>query len=170
MRKLNIGLSEEQRAGVIELLNHDLSNAYLLLIKTKKYHWDVVGPQFRSLHQLWEEHYQALTENIDALAERVRALGGYPIGTAEGFLKYASINDRNIQAICSCCSIKPVKKSAVPSSLNSSPHCSTCRRRLRITSSWSSTKRDTISVAKGKSPICSLIEAYFRKPSAVPIG
>lgn len=93
MRKLNIGLSEEQRAGVIELLNHDLSNAYLLLIKTKKYHWDVVGPQFRSLHQLWEEHYQALTENIDALAEQTRALGGYPIGTAEGFLKYASIKE-----------------------------------------------------------------------------
>jgi starvation-inducible DNA-binding protein len=93
MRKLNIGLSEEQRAGVIDLLNHDLSDAYLLLIKTKKYHWDVVGPQFRSLHQLWEEHYQTLTESIDAMAERVRALGGYPIGTAEGFLKYASIRE-----------------------------------------------------------------------------
>ncbi|MEG3933911.1 MULTISPECIES: Dps family protein [unclassified Microcoleus] len=93
MRKLNIGLSDEQRAGVIELLNHDLADAYLLLIKTKKYHWDVVGPQFRSLHQLWEEHYQALTLNIDAMAERVRTLGGYPIGTAEGFLKYGSIKE-----------------------------------------------------------------------------
>ena len=93
MRKLNIGLSEEQRQGVVDLLNRDLSDAYLLLIKTKKYHWDVVGPQFRSLHTLWEEHYTALTENIDALAERVRALGGYPIGTAEGFLKYASIKE-----------------------------------------------------------------------------
>ncbi|MEP6516348.1 Dps family protein [Microcoleus vaginatus] len=93
MRKLNIGLSDEQRAGVIELLNHDLADAYLLLIKTKKYHWDVVGPQFRSLHQLWEEHYQALTLNIDAMAERVRTLGGYPIGTAEGFLKYGSIQE-----------------------------------------------------------------------------
>lgn len=93
MRKVNIGLSEEQRQGVVELLNHDLSDAYLLLIKTKKYHWDVVGPQFRSLHQLWEEHYQALTTNIDAMAERVRQLGGYPVGTAEGFLKYASIKE-----------------------------------------------------------------------------
>lgn len=93
MRPLNIGLSEEQRQGVIDLLNRDLSDAYLLLIKTKKYHWDVVGPQFRSLHQLWEEHYQALTESIDAIAERIRALGGYPIGTAEGFLKYASIKE-----------------------------------------------------------------------------
>lgn len=93
MRPLNIGLSEQQRQGVIELLQHDLANAYLLLIKTKKYHWDVVGPQFRTLHQLWEEHYTALTENIDAMAERIRALGGYPLGTAEGFLKYASIQE-----------------------------------------------------------------------------
>jgi starvation-inducible DNA-binding protein len=93
MRKLNIGLSEEQRQGVIDLLNRDLSDAYLLLIKTKKYHWDVVGPQFRSLHTLWEEHYNALTANIDSMAERVRTLGGYPIGTAEGFLKNASLKE-----------------------------------------------------------------------------
>ncbi|MBE9181642.1 DNA starvation/stationary phase protection protein [Oculatella sp. LEGE 06141] len=93
MRKINIGLSEEARNGVCDLLNHDLADAYLLLIKTKKYHWDVVGPQFRSLHELWEEHYQALTETIDSLAERIRALGGYPIGTASGFLKYATIQE-----------------------------------------------------------------------------
>jgi starvation-inducible DNA-binding protein len=93
MRTINIGLSEEQRQGVVDLLNSDLSDAYLLLIKTKKYHWDVVGPQFRSLHQIWEEQYQALTINIDSLAERVRALGGYPVGTAEGFLKHASIKE-----------------------------------------------------------------------------
>ncbi|MCU0525909.1 MAG: DNA starvation/stationary phase protection protein [Elainella sp. Prado103] len=93
MRKLNIGLSEEQRQGVVNLLNQDLADAYLLLIKTKKYHWDVVGPQFRSLHELWEEQYQALTANIDSLAERVRTLGGYPVGTAKGFLQMASVKE-----------------------------------------------------------------------------
>ena len=93
MRPINIGLSEEQRQGVTDLLNHDLADMYLLLIKTKKYHWDVVGPQFRSLHQLWEEHYTTLTETIDSAAERIRSLGGYPVGTAEGFLKYASIKE-----------------------------------------------------------------------------
>ncbi|MHC5726915.1 MAG: Dps family protein, partial [Nostoc sp.] len=93
MRAINIGLTEEQREGVINLLNQDLADAYLLLVKTKKYHWDVVGPQFRSLHQLWEEHYQKLTLNIDALAERIRALGGYPIGTLEGFLKLATLKE-----------------------------------------------------------------------------
>jgi starvation-inducible DNA-binding protein len=90
---INIGLSDQQRQGVVDLLNKALSDSYLLQIKTKKYHWDVVGPHFRTLHELWEEHYEALAENIDAIAERIRALGGYPLGTAEGFLNQASLRE-----------------------------------------------------------------------------
>lgn len=93
MRVPNIGLSEEQRQGVVELLNKDLADSYLLIIKTKKYHWDVIGPQFRTLHTLWDEQYEALSLNIDAIAERVRALGGYPIGTAKGFLENATLRE-----------------------------------------------------------------------------
>jgi starvation-inducible DNA-binding protein len=93
MRKINIGLTDSQREGVVDLLNHDLADAYLLLIKTKKFHWDVIGPQFRTLHELWEEQYNALTISIDSIAERVRMLGGYPVGTADGFLKMASIKE-----------------------------------------------------------------------------
>ncbi|MEB3267294.1 MAG: Dps family protein [Leptolyngbya sp.] len=93
MRPINIGLTEAQRCGVIELLNRDLADAYLLLIKTRKYHWDVVGPQFRTLHELWQEQYEAIAVSVDDIAERVRALGGYPIGTAEGFLRYASLKE-----------------------------------------------------------------------------
>jgi len=93
MRPLNIGLTEDQRRGVINLLNSDLSDSYLLVIKTKKYHWDVVGPQFRTLHELWQEQYEAITENIDSFAERIRALGGYPLGTAQGFLNSASLSE-----------------------------------------------------------------------------
>jgi starvation-inducible DNA-binding protein len=78
-RKINIGLSNRERAGSISLLNIALSNAYLLLIKTKKYHWDVVGPQFMTLNKLWEEHYQSLSLSVDEFAERIRMLGGYPV-------------------------------------------------------------------------------------------
>ncbi|MCX7595959.1 MAG: DNA starvation/stationary phase protection protein [Fischerella sp.] len=95
MRPLNIGLTEEQRQGVINLLNQDLADSYLLVVKTKKFHWDVVGPQFRSLHEIWEEQYEQLSENIDSIAERVRALGGYPIGTMEGFLKAGTIKEQS---------------------------------------------------------------------------
>jgi len=93
MRTINIGLTDEQRQGVINLLNHDLADTYLLLVKTKKYHWDVVGPQFMTLHKLWQEHYEALTINVDVIAERVRTLGGYPVGTMEGFLKICSLKE-----------------------------------------------------------------------------
>jgi starvation-inducible DNA-binding protein len=93
MPSINIGLTNEQREGVIDLLNHDLADAYLLLVKTKKFHWDIVGPQFLTLHKLWEEHYNVLTENIDAIAERTRTLGGYPIGTMKGFLEYTSLGE-----------------------------------------------------------------------------
>lgn len=90
---MDIGLSEEQRAGVIELLNHDLADTHMLIIKTKKHHWDVVGPEFRSLHLLWDEQYTTLSANEDQIAERIRQLGGYPVGTAQGFLKYASLKE-----------------------------------------------------------------------------
>ncbi len=93
MRKINIGLTDEQREGVNNLLNSDLSDSYLLLVKTKKYHWDVVGPQFRSLHLMWDEQYQILSATIDSIAERVRTLGGYPVGTMQGFLKLATIKE-----------------------------------------------------------------------------
>jgi starvation-inducible DNA-binding protein len=93
MRAINIGLTDDQRHGVINLLNQDLADAYLLLVKTKKYHWDVVGPQFMTLHKLWQEHYEALTINVDVIAERVRTLGGYPVGTMAGFLKICSLKE-----------------------------------------------------------------------------
>ena len=93
MPKLNIGLTKEQLHGVTELLNRDLADFYLLIIKTKKYHWDVIGPQFRTLHELWEEQYEALSINIDETAERIRSLGGYPLGTAAGFIEYSTINE-----------------------------------------------------------------------------
>jgi len=93
MRQINIGLSEEQRKGVIELLNRDLSNTYLLQLKTKKYHWDVIGPQFRTLHEIFEEQYTLLSESIDSIAERIRQLGGYPVATAQEFIDLASVKE-----------------------------------------------------------------------------
>ena len=93
MRQINIGLTDEQRQGVIRLLDCDLADSYLLLLKTKKYHWDVIGPQFRTLHELWQEQYEALSDNVDAYAERIRMLGGYPTGSAEGYLKLSSIKE-----------------------------------------------------------------------------
>jgi starvation-inducible DNA-binding protein len=93
MRALHIGLTDEQRRGSIARLDEALANEMLLLIKTKKIHWDVVGPQFLTLHKLLDEQYATLTEFVDTVAERVRTLGGYPVGTAAGFIESATLRE-----------------------------------------------------------------------------
>ena len=54
----DIGLGAKERAGSIQAMNVALANASLLTIKTKKFHWDVVGPQFSMLHKLWDDQYE----------------------------------------------------------------------------------------------------------------
>lgn len=91
--KIFIGLTDEQRQGVIELLNRDLSDTFLLLIKTKKANWDVWGPEFKILQSLGAKQCNVLMHNIDSYAERTRILGGYPVATVAGFLQMATIQE-----------------------------------------------------------------------------
>ena len=90
MKPINIGLSEAQRREACVLLNRTLCNESLLLIKTRKFYWDVVGPQFMTLHKLWDTQYEALSEHVDEIAERIRYFGGFPVGTAAGFIEHGA--------------------------------------------------------------------------------
>ena len=83
--KMNIALSDEQRNGVVEILNTLLSDEYVLYTKTRNYHWNVVGPQFTELHEFFEEQYNELNLIIDDVAERTRALGSNALGTVAEF-------------------------------------------------------------------------------------
>ncbi len=56
-------------------LKNCLADTYALLLKTQNYHWNVTGPNFFSLHTLFEGQYNELFLAVDELAERVRALG-----------------------------------------------------------------------------------------------
>ena len=93
LSKISIGLQTSTRATIIAQLNVSLANAAVLSVKTKKVHWDVVGPQFRSLHQLLDENYTAIEEMIDALAERARMLGGHTIGTMADFTHHSELSE-----------------------------------------------------------------------------
>jgi starvation-inducible DNA-binding protein len=72
---LNIGLAADYREKMSVDLSAILAATYRLLIKSHLYHWNVVGPIFKSLHELTEAHYEALFEATDIIAERIRALG-----------------------------------------------------------------------------------------------
>jgi starvation-inducible DNA-binding protein len=91
--KTNIGLSDESRKGVVEILNARLCDEYTLYTKTRKYHWNVVGPRFSQLHEFFEEQYEIIEEMIDEIAERARQLGGKSFGTMEEFVRHSSIKE-----------------------------------------------------------------------------
>src|SRR5690554_1587988 len=89
----HIGIADKNRAGVISLLNALLADEHVLYIKTRSYHWHVTGPHFVGLHQLFEEQYTALAQEIDEMAERIRILGGKALGSMQEFLKHTRLEE-----------------------------------------------------------------------------
>ena len=69
------------RTQVIELLNARLADAIDLGTQTKHAHWNVKGPNFIALHELFDQVAEHLEDHIDTIAERVTALGGTARGT-----------------------------------------------------------------------------------------
>lgn len=69
------GLDENYRDEMSQKLSDVLAAAYSLTIKSQIYHWNVVGPLFKPIHEITEEHYNDLFAAIDVIAERIRSLG-----------------------------------------------------------------------------------------------
>ena len=90
---IDIGLAKEARHGVIELLNRELCDENILYLKTKNYHWNVVGSDFSERHAFFREQYEALDEIIDELAERIRDLNGKSLGTYTEYLDHGKLKE-----------------------------------------------------------------------------
>lgn len=91
--KTDIGVKDDARKKLVETLNMRLCDEYVLYTKTRKYHWNVVGPRFSQLHEFFEEQYEIIDEMIDETAERARQLGGKSLGTLDEFVRHSSINE-----------------------------------------------------------------------------
>ncbi len=83
--ELNIGIAQDSQNDVAELLIAILADEYLLYTKTRKYHWNVVGPHFNDLRKFFEAQYEKLDQLIDDIAERARSLGANAVGTLTEF-------------------------------------------------------------------------------------
>ncbi len=92
--RVNIGLSGSDRDGVVGILNTLLSDEYLMYTKVRNYHWNVVSSDFSELHKFFEQGYEALNDIVDDVAERVRSMGGFSLGTLEEFLKHTRLVER----------------------------------------------------------------------------
>lgn len=72
---IKTGLDAKVRKRIAGQLSTVLADTILLQIKSQVYHWNVVGPLFKPLHELTEDHYNNLFGAADEIAERIRMLG-----------------------------------------------------------------------------------------------
>jgi starvation-inducible DNA-binding protein len=89
--KIDIGISETDREAIATGLSRLLADSYTLYLKTHNYHWNVTGPLFNTLHQMFEAQYTELATAVDEIAERIRALGHRAPGSYKEFAALTSI-------------------------------------------------------------------------------
>jgi starvation-inducible DNA-binding protein len=86
MLPMKDGVSEKNRKSVIECLHQELADHYVLMTRTRFYHWNVEGPEFHDLHELLDQQYTLIAEQVDQIAEQANQLGGKAPGTLAWFL------------------------------------------------------------------------------------
>ena len=91
--KIDIGISEADRAKIAEGLSGLLADSYTLYLMTHNFHWNVKGPMFNTLHLMFMTQYTEQWGALDLIAERIRALGYPAPGTYKEFVKLASIKE-----------------------------------------------------------------------------
>jgi starvation-inducible DNA-binding protein len=89
--QIDIGISDKDRKKIAEGLSRLLADTYTLYLKTHNFHWNVTGPMFNTLHTMFEQQYSELSLAVDAIAERIRALGVPAPGSYKEFAKLSSI-------------------------------------------------------------------------------
>ncbi len=90
---LNMGIDEKDRVAIAKGLSRVLADTYTLYLKTHNFHWNVTGPQFNSLHLMFEGQYIELAAAVDLLAERIRALGEPAPGSYSAYARLSSIKE-----------------------------------------------------------------------------
>ena len=90
---VNIGISDQDRREIADGLSRLLADTYTLYLKTHNFHWNVTGPWFHSLHQMFEQEYTELAQAVDDIAERIRTLGYAAPGSYSEFAELASVQE-----------------------------------------------------------------------------
>jgi starvation-inducible DNA-binding protein len=91
--RIDIGISKSDRAAISAGLSHLLADTYTLYLTTHNFHWNVTGPMFNSLHEMFMTQYTELWNAVDPIAERIRALGHVAPGSYAEFGKLSSLPD-----------------------------------------------------------------------------
>jgi len=87
LHKTKNDLREKTRHAMVALLNQQLADALDLGLQAKQAHWNVKGPHFIALHELFDKVAEELEEFTDEIAERAVELGGIAFGTVQDISK-----------------------------------------------------------------------------------
>jgi starvation-inducible DNA-binding protein len=90
---INIGISADDRGAIAGGLSRLLADTYTLYLTTHNFHWNVTGPMFNTLHQMFMVQYTELWNAVDPIAERIRSLGHAAPGSYAQFSRLASVPD-----------------------------------------------------------------------------
>lgn len=91
--EIDLGFDDKARRDIAGGLARLLADTYTLYLKTHNFHWNVTGPQFNSLHLMFEGQYTELALAVDLIAERIRALGEPAPGSYSAYAKLATIKE-----------------------------------------------------------------------------
>ena len=90
---IDIGIDQEDRVAIANGLSRLLADSYTLYLKTHNFHWNVTGPMFNTLHQMFEQQYVELATAVDEIAERIRALGMVAPGSYTQFAELSTVQE-----------------------------------------------------------------------------
>ncbi len=90
-RKTN-ALSEEQQAKLIGMLNRRLADAIELQLQSRQAYWNVKGPHFMALRELFNKVVEGAEKYASLIAERIVQLGGVAEGTAHAVAGRSSLD------------------------------------------------------------------------------
>ena len=91
--KIDIGISHSDREKIVGGLSKLLADSFTLYLMTHNFHWNVTGPQFNTLHNMFMDQYTEQWNALDVIAERIRALGFPAPGTFKQFVKLTAIKE-----------------------------------------------------------------------------
>lgn len=93
LHNTKIDISKETREKVIGILNQRLADAADLKSQAKQAHWNVKGPSFIALHELFDRVAAEVDTHVDDIAERITTLGGIAMGTVRLAAKHSSLSE-----------------------------------------------------------------------------
>jgi starvation-inducible DNA-binding protein len=99
MFKTKNDLSEATRGKAVELLNARLADCIDLQTQTKQAHWNIKGPNFIALHELFDKINEQVEDYVDDIAERAVQLGGVAEGTARMVAKRSALAEYPANAV-----------------------------------------------------------------------